>query len=111
MSSFISPSYISVDNLKDKRKKKKKTLLFEVPIHLFSFTMYVYKVADSQNLVSAETVLVARDASSERNTTSFKITKDSAVQWFQTRINHEILATNTFLCKIKLTNDKVYFAP
>ena len=32
-------------------------------------------------------------------------TKDSTVQWFQTRINHNILATNTFLCKIKLTND------
>ena len=35
----------------------------------------------------------------------FKITKDSTIQWFQTRINHKILATNTFLCKIKVTND------
>ena len=25
----------------------------------------------------------------------FKITKDSTVQWFQSRINHKILATNT----------------
>ena len=33
------------------------------------------------------------------------MTKDSTVQWFQTRINHIIFATNTFLCKIKLTND------
>ena len=33
------------------------------------------------------------------------ITKDSTVQWFQTRINHKSLATNTFLCKIKLTNN------
>ena len=38
-------------------------------------------------------------------TESFKITKDSTVQWYQTRINHKILATNTFLCKIKETND------
>ena len=35
----------------------------------------------------------------------FKITKDSTIQWFQTRINHKILATNTFLCNIKVTND------
>ena len=27
------------------------------------------------------------------------------MQWFQTRINHKILATNKFLCKIKVTND------
>ena len=38
-------------------------------------------------------------------TEPFKVTKDSTVQWFQTRINHIILATNTFLCKFKLTND------
>ena len=37
-------------------------------------------------------------------TEPFKITKNSTVQWFQTRINHKILATNTFLCKINLTN-------
>ena len=35
----------------------------------------------------------------------FKITKDTVAQWFQTRINHKILATNTFLHKIKITND------
>ena len=35
----------------------------------------------------------------------FKITKDSTSQWFQTRNNHIILATNTFLYKIKVTND------
>ena len=27
------------------------------------------------------------------------------MQWFQIRINHKILATNKFLCKIKVTND------
>ena len=41
-------------------------------------------------------------------TEPFEITEDSTVQWFQTRINHKILATNTFLCKIKLTNDRKY---
>ena len=35
----------------------------------------------------------------------FKSTKDTVIQWFQTRINHKILATNTFLSKIKLAND------
>ena len=30
----------------------------------------------------------------------FKITKDSTVQWFQSRINHTILAANTLLYKI-----------
>lgn len=35
----------------------------------------------------------------------FIITKDYTIQWFQTRINHKILATNTFLYKIKLTNN------
>ena len=34
----------------------------------------------------------------------FKILKDSKMQWFQSRINHNILATNTFLYKIKVTN-------
>ena len=29
----------------------------------------------------------------------FKITKDSTVQWFQSRINHKILATNIFYTK------------
>ena len=44
-------------------------------------------------------------------TESFKITKDSTFQWFQTRINHNILATNTFLCKIKETmTQNVHFA-
>ena len=33
----------------------------------------------------------------------FIINKDSTVQWFQTKINHRILGTSTFLCKIKLT--------
>ena len=36
---------------------------------------------------------------------SFKITKDSTVQWFQSRINHKTLATNTELYKIKLIGD------
>ena len=35
----------------------------------------------------------------------FKITKDSTVQWFQSRINHKILATNTLLYKMKLIHD------
>ena len=35
----------------------------------------------------------------------FKITKDSTVQWFQSSINHQILATNTHLYKIKLIGD------
>ena len=35
----------------------------------------------------------------------FKITKDSTVQWFQSRINHKILATNTLLYKMKLIED------
>ena len=35
----------------------------------------------------------------------FKITKDSTDQWFQSRINHKILATNTYLYKIKLIGD------
>ena len=32
----------------------------------------------------------------------FKITKDSTILWFQSRIYHKILATNTLLYKIKL---------
>ena len=35
----------------------------------------------------------------------FKITKDSTVQWFQSRINHKILATNTLSYKMKLIGD------
>ena len=35
----------------------------------------------------------------------FKITKDSTVQWFQSRINHKILATNTLLYNMKLIED------
>ena len=35
----------------------------------------------------------------------FKITKVSIVQWFQSRINHKILATNNYLYKIKLIGD------
>lgn len=31
----------------------------------------------------------------------FEITKNTKLQWFQFRINHRILATNSFLHKIK----------
>ena len=31
----------------------------------------------------------------------FSITKDTALQWYQTRINHHILTTNQFLHKMK----------
>ena len=40
---------------------------------------------------------------------AFRITKDTTMQWFQTRINHKNLATNKFLCKIKVTNDPKCF--
>ncbi len=32
------------------------------------------------------------------------VTKNSTLKWFQYRINHNILATNEFLCKIKIIN-------
>ena len=35
----------------------------------------------------------------------FKITKDTTLQWFQTRINHNTLATNNFLHRIKYIKD------
>ena len=35
----------------------------------------------------------------------FKITKDITLQWFQTRIKHNILATNSFLHRIKYIKD------
>ena len=35
----------------------------------------------------------------------FKITKDSTVQWFQSRSSYKILATNTLLYQIKLIGD------
>ena len=35
----------------------------------------------------------------------FRITRDTTMQWFQIRINHNILATNKFLTKIKIIND------
>ena len=38
----------------------------------------------------------------------FRITRDTTMQWFQTRINHNILATNKFLTKIKIINDPKY---
>ena len=35
----------------------------------------------------------------------FKITTNTILQWFQTRINHNILATNNFLHRIKYIKD------
>ena len=32
------------------------------------------------------------------------VTKDSYLQWFQTRIAHRLLATNSLLCKLKISN-------
>ena len=41
----------------------------------------------------------------------FKNTKDSTVQWFQSRNNHTIIATKTLLYKIKLMEiQNVHFA-
>lgn len=39
----------------------------------------------------------------------FKITKYPAMQWFQTCINHNILVTNSYLCKIKLRDDSLCY--
>ena len=36
----------------------------------------------------------------------FRVTKDSRIQWFQYRIINRILATNSFLFKIKKSNSK-----
>ena len=35
----------------------------------------------------------------------YRLTRDTTMQWFQTRINHKILATNKFLCKINIINN------
>ena len=35
---------------------------------------------------------------------TFEITNNTTLQWFQSRINHNILATNKYLHKIKLIN-------
>ena len=35
----------------------------------------------------------------------FRITRDTYIQWFQTRIIHRILATNSLLFKMKIVND------
>ena len=41
----------------------------------------------------------------------FKITKNTVAQWFKTRINHKIVATNTFYIKLKLiTTLSAHFA-
>lgn len=37
----------------------------------------------------------------------FYVTKCAKLQWFQFRINHKILATNTFLCKINVSNNSL----
>lgn len=40
----------------------------------------------------------------KQNILFFKITNDIQLRWFNYRIIHRILATNTFLCKIGITN-------
>ena len=37
----------------------------------------------------------------------FTCSKDSYIQWFQTRINHRILATNSLLYKMKIIDNKM----
>jgi len=37
--------------------------------------------------------------------THLKVTTDTKLQWFQFRINHRILTTNTFLVKIHITDN------
>ena len=41
------------------------------------------------------------------NSYIFNCTKDSYIQWFQIRIIHRILATNSLLFKMKITDDKM----
>ena len=38
----------------------------------------------------------------------FETTNSTTLQWFQSRINHNILATNKYLHKIKLINNPTY---
>ena len=38
---------------------------------------------------------------------SFRLTKNTKLQWFQFRINHKILSTNSFLQKIKLKDTNI----
>ena len=35
----------------------------------------------------------------------FRVTNNTKLQWFQFRVNHCILTTNSYLCKIGLTNN------
>jgi hypothetical protein len=37
----------------------------------------------------------------------FKISNDSGLQWFQYRINHRIIATNSLLLNMKLKNNEL----
>jgi hypothetical protein len=37
----------------------------------------------------------------------FKISNDSGLQWFQYRINHRIIATNSLLLKMKLKDNEL----
>ena len=92
----------------------------ETPILPFAFKIYLksikgiqdmYKLLNNNKEIPSGRIAWNKKYSVDNNewkiifNEPFKITKDTTMQWFQTRINHKILATNKFLCKIKVTND------
>ena len=96
----------------------------ETPILPFAFKIYLksikgiqdmYKLLNNNKEIPSGRIAWNKKYSVDNNewkiifNEPFKITKDTTMQWFQTRnqtrINHKILATNKFLYKIKVTND------
>ena len=58
---------------------------------------------NSQNAFSENGFQITNDMWKKYYTTPYKCTTDSSLQWLQYRILHRILATNSFLYKIKVT--------
>ena len=105
----------SVTDWKKKLNLENKKNKAESPILPFAFKIYLKSKKGTQDmykLLNKSTELtsgrIAWDKkytfnNNEWKTTfnePFRITKDTTMQWFQTRINHKILATNKFSYKM-----------
>ena len=106
---------LNLENMKNKAESPILPFAFKIYLKSKKGTQDMYKLLNKSTELPSGRIAWDKKYTFNNNewktifNEPFRITIDTTMQWFQTRINHKILATNKFLCKIKVTNDPKCF--
>ena len=106
---------LNLENMKNKAESPILPFAFKIYLKSKKGTQDMYKLLNKSTELPSGRIAWDKKYTFNNNewktifNEPFRITKDTTMQWFQTRINHKILATYKFLCKIKVTNDPQCF--